>query len=77
MAETHAWQDQNKHVIDIPIYHSTKHIHIHHQSTRKMHVHMNAYLTSLTLLRLSTYVSMHGHLNVFSWKNKEIFEEKP
>ena len=45
--------------------------------TLKMHVHMNAYLTSLTLLHLSTYVSMHGHLNVFSWKNKEIFEEKP
>ena len=29
---------------NIKTCHSTKHVHIHHQSTRKMHVHVNACL---------------------------------
>ena len=38
---------------------------------------MNACLISFTLLHLSTYASMYKHLNVCSWQNKEIIEEKP
>jgi len=42
-----------------------------------MNVYMNACLIALALLHLSTYASMHGHLNACSWQNKEITEEKP
>ena len=37
-----------------------------------MHVHLNACLTSLTLLHHSTYVSMHDHGRI-----KETLEENP
>ena len=37
--------------------------HIHH----KMHVHVNAKLTSLTLLHFNTYASMDDHVNACSW----------
>ena len=32
-----------------------------------MHVHVNAWLASLTLLHHKTYASMHGHMNACSW----------
>ena len=63
MAETQAWQDQNKHVIDIPTYHSTKHIHIHHQK-HKINACSYEYMPYLTYL----IASQHRSINAWTFE---------